>query len=343
VNVVTEVGSFIRQMPKAELHMHLEGSIEPEDMLEMARRNGLDFPYASAAELRAAYDFKDLQSFLDVLYAGNQVLQTRRDFFDMTVGYLVRAHADQVRRAEVFLTPQAHLSRGVAFDVMMEGVLDGLAHARATLGISADVIIGFQRQKSEAEAFEVLERLLPYREQVLGIGLGSAEAGNPPRKFERVFARGRNVGWHCVAHAGEEGPAEYIEEAIDLLRVERIDHGVRCDEKPALVRRLSEMQIPLTVCPLSNVKLRVFPSLESHNLKTLMDQGLMVTVNSDDPTQFGGYVNDNLAQCQTSLGLTDADLIRLAHNSFESAFLSTGEKQRFRAELDAYWRTSLAA
>ncbi|CAN5735111.1 adenosine deaminase [soil metagenome] len=333
---MVEPSAFIRHMPKAELHMHLEGSIEPESMIEMARRNGVSLPYASADELRAAYDFTDLQSFLDVLYIGNSVLQTRLDFFEMTLRYLERAHADTVLRAEVFLSPQAHLSRGVAFDTMMGGVLDGLEQARSTLGISADVILGFQRQKSEAEAFEVLELALPYRTHVLGIGLGSAEAGNPPRKFERVFAKGRAAGWRCVAHAGEEGPAEYIEEAIDLLKVERIDHGVRCDEKPSLVERLAAMQMPLTVCPLSNVKLRVFDTMQDHNLKVLLDQGLMVTVNSDDPTQFGGYVNDNFELCRTHLGLGSADLVRLARNSFQSAFVSDADKLGYCDALAAY-------
>jgi len=334
------LATFIRALPKAELHMHLEGSIEPELMLEMASRNAVDFPYSSAAELRAAYDFKDLQSFLDILYAGNDVLRTEHDFFEMTLAYLRRANADCILRAEVFFTPQAHLRRGIPFEVAIGGVLRGLEEGRRQFGISADVIIGFQRHRSEEEAFEVFEFARPYRDRILGVGLGGAEAGHPPRKFARVFAKCRALGWHIVAHAGEEGPAEYVEEALDLLRVERIDHGVRCEEKPELVQRLADLQIPLTVCPLSNVKLRVFPTMSAHNLKRLLTQGLMVTVNSDDPTQFGGYVNDNLEACQVALQLSKADLTRLARNSIESAFIEDVEKVRYSRLIDDYTQST---
>ena len=331
-----DLARFIQGMPKAELHMHLEGSVEPEVMIAMAQRNGVDFPFKTADALRAAFDFDDLQSFLDLLYAGNEVLRTEQDFFDMTWRYLERAHADHVLRAEVFLTPQAHTRRGISFDVVMAGVLRGLDQARRRLGISTDLIIGFQRHRSEQEGFEILEMAKPYRDKILGIGLGGAEAGNPPSKFRQLFDACRPLGWRIVAHAGEEGPAQYVNEALDVLKVERLDHGVRCEESPALVRRLAESRIPLTVCPLSNVKLRVFPTLGSHNLKRLLHAGLCVTVNSDDPTQFGGYVNDNLMQCQRVLGLSKANVVELAANSFRSAFLPDDRKKDYLARLDSY-------
>jgi len=335
--------AFIKELPKAELHMHLEGSIEPERMMEMAKRNNLAFPYASADELRAAYDFTDLQSFLKVLYAGYEVLQTEQDFYDMTVDYLTCAHTEKVLRAEVFFNPQGYLSRGIPFEVGINGVLRGLEDARRSLGISADVIIGILRHRSTEEAFEVFELVRPYRDKILGVGLGGSERGNPPSKFEEVFGKFRDLGWHAVAHAGEEGSSEYIWEALKALRVDRVDHGVRCVEDPTLVKYLAEHQVPLTVCPLSNVKLKVFPTMKDHNFKRLMDLGLRVTINSDDPTQFDGYVNQNFEACADAQALTDVDLVTLAKNSFLSAFVSSSEKTRYCNLVDAYHHSANSA
>lgn len=329
---------LIQGMPKAELHMHLEGSIEPELMLELASRNGVDLAYRSVEELRAAYRFTDLQSFLDLYYDGCRVLRAERDFYDMTRAYLERARADNVVHAEVFISPQAHLRRGVAFAAMFGGIDEALREGGRRLGISARLILGFQRQYDESEAFAVLHQALACRERVAGFGLGGPEIGNPPRKFERVFARCRALGFRTVAHAGEEGPAAFVAETVDVLKVDRIDHGVRCDGDPALLARLAERRIPLTVCPMSNVKLRVFPDLASHNLKKLLDAGLCVTVNSDDPSYFGGYVNDNYAACAQALALTREDLRQLARNSFVASFLPEPDKQRRLEQLERYFQ-----
>jgi adenosine deaminase len=323
--------SLIESMPKAELHMHLEGSLEPELIFELARRNGIRLPYPSEDALRAAYRFTSLQSFLDIYYAGLTVLLTERDFHDMTREYLERAHAQNVVHAEVFVSPQAHLKRGVRMKELLEGILSAMESAPLT----ARLILGIQRQWPEEEALEMIEAARAWRDRIAGIGLGGPELPHPPRKFARAFARARELGWHTMAHAGEEGPASYVAEAVDILKVDRIDHGVRCEEDPSLVERLAERQIPLTVCPVSNVKLRVFPDLASHNLKRLLDAGVRVTVNSDDPSYFLGYVNENYAGCEEALGLTRDDLYRLAKNSFTSAFLDEPERRRYLAGLDA--------
>lgn len=332
--------TFIEGMPKAELHMHLEGSIEPDLMFALAARNGVALRWGSEDELRAAYSFTSLQSFLDVYYAGLTVLVTARDFYDMTRAYLERVHAERVVHAEVFVSPQAHLRRGVAFGAMIDGIDGALRDAERRFGMTTRLIIGFQRQWSEEDAFATLEQALPYRDRIAGIGLGGPEVGNPPAKFQRVFAHARSLGWRAVAHAGEEGPASYVADTVDLLGVDRVDHGVRCEEDPALVARLAARGIPLTVCPVSNVKLRVFPDLPAHNLKRLLDAGVCVTVNSDDPSYFGGYMNENFAATQEALALSRADIHRLARNAFIASFLDDAAKGRRLGEVDDYFATA---
>jgi adenosine deaminase len=332
---------LIQSMPKAELHMHLEGSLEPELMFRLAARNGIALRYRSEEELRGAYHFTNLQSFLDVYYAGLTVLLKERDFHDMTAAYLQRAHADNVVHAEVFISPQAHTRRGVALAAVIEGIDAALQAARRDFGLTSRLILGIQRQWSEDDALAMLEAARPWRERVAGIGLGGPELGNPPRKFARAFERARALGWRTVAHAGEEGPAALVAETIDLLKVDRVDHGVRCEEDPALVARLAQKQIPLTVCPISNVKLHVFPDLASHNLKRLLDAGVRVTVNSDDPSYFLGYVNDNYTGCQEALGLSREDLYALARNSFTAAFLDDAERASCINKLDRSFSTSV--
>ena len=328
--------ALIGDLPKAELHLHIEGSLEPELMFGLAKRNRIALPYASVESLKAAYEFSDLQSFLDLYYAGASVLATEQDFFDMTWAYLERAKADNVRHTEIFFDPQTHTARGVPFGTALQGIHAALSEGARKLGISSFLIMCFLRHLSEEDAFATLEQALPYRDKIVGVGLDSSERGHPPSKFARVFARCRQVGWRVVAHAGEEGPPAYITEALDLLKAERIDHGVRCLEDPAVVARLAAEQIPLTVCPLSNVKLRVFPSLEQHNLRQLMAAGLRVTVNSDDPAYFGGYVNENFRAVQRALGLSRAELRRLAKNSFLASFLPEAEKRRHCRSVDEY-------
>jgi len=327
---------LIATMPKAELHMHLEGSLEPELMFRLAARNGVALPYRSEADLRAAYRFHDLQSFLDIYYAGLTVLLTERDFHDMTLGYLERAHADHVLHAEVFIAPQAHTRRGVPLAAVIEGVDAALREGGRRLGMTTGLILGIQRQWSEDDALTMLDEAARYRDRVVGIGLGGPERPHPPRKFVRAFARARALGWRTVAHAGEEGPAAYVADTVDLLEVERIDHGVRCEEDPALVARLAALGIPLTVCPLSNVQLGVFPTLAAHNLKRLLDAGLRVTVNSDDPSYFGGYVAENFRATQAALGLSIDEVYALARNGFIAAFLEPADRARYLALLEAH-------
>jgi adenine deaminase len=284
---------LLRALPKAELHIHIEGSLEPKLIFALAERNGLSLPYANVAELRKAYAFTNLQSFLDIYYAGASVLITEQDFYDMARAYFVKAAADNVIHAELFFDPQTHTARGVSMDVVVNGLYRACIDAEIELGISASLIMCFLRHLSEQEAFETLEQALPHRAKIIGIGLDSGEVGNPPEKFARVFARCRELGFHLVAHAGEEGPPAYVWTALDVLKVERIDHGVQSSKDAALMHRLAQDRIALTVCPLSNLKLCVFPDLASHNLKQLLDAGLAATINSDDPAYFGGYMNDN--------------------------------------------------
>ncbi|HWI80802.1 adenosine deaminase [Ramlibacter sp.] len=326
---------LLRRMPKAELHVHVEGTLEPQLMLEMAARNGVRLPYASVDELRRAYAFSNLQSFLDIYYAGASVLLQEQDFFDMAWAYLQRAGADHVLRAEIFFDPQTHTARGVPMDTVIAGLHRACREAKARLGVDAELILCFLRHLSEAEAFDTLEAALPHRDKFIGVGLDSSELGHPPEKFARVFATCRGLGLHLVAHAGEEGPPAYVWTALDLLKVERIDHGVQSSKDPALMQRLQRDRVPLTVCPLSNLKLRVFPRLADHNLKQLLAAGLCVTVNSDDPAYFGGYLNENLLQLHQAVGLTEDDAYRLARNSFEASFASEERKRDYIAQLDA--------
>jgi adenosine deaminase len=311
---------FIAALPKAELHLHIEGTLEPELIFELARRNGATLSFASVEVLRRAYEFTDLQSFLDLYYQAAAVLQTREDFYDMTLAYFRKASSQNVRHAEIFFDPQTHTQRGVPFAAVIEGIRDAQVFAERELHVTSKLILCFLRHLSEDDALKTLDEALPYRDALVAVGLDSAEAGNPPGKFARVFARAREAGLLAVAHAGEEGPPEYIWEALDVLGARRIDHGVRCLEDPQLVARLVADQIPLTVCPLSNVKLRVFERLRDHNLRVLLDKGVKVTINSDDPAYFGGYINENYIAAAEELGLTRDEIERVARNSFEAAF-----------------------
>ena len=326
---------LLRRMPKAELHIHIEGSLEPELIFALAERNQVKIPYVSVEELRKAYAFTNLQSFLDIYYAGASVLIEEQDFFDMAWAYLLRAQADNVVHTEMFFDPQTHTARGVAMETVINGLHRACVQAKGELGVSASLILCFLRHLSEQEAFETLEQALPYRGKFIGVGLDSSEVGHPPEKFAKVFARCRELGFHLVAHAGEEGPPEYVWTALDLLKVERIDHGVQSPKDPELMKRLARDRIPLTVCPLSNLKLCVFPKLADHNLGALLDAGLVATVNSDDPAYFGGYMNDNFLQTFDATGLTGAQAYQLAKNSFEASFITADEKRRYIARLDA--------
>ena len=326
--------TLLRAMPKAELHMHIEGSLEPELIFQLAQRNGMPLPYASVDDLRRAYAFTNLQSFLDIYYAGASVLLHEQDFYDMAWAYLERARADNVVHTEMFFDPQTHTARGVPMQVVIDGLHRACVDAQAKLGVSASLILCFLRHLSEAEAFETLEQALPFAGKFIGVGLDSSEVGHPPEKFARVFARCREQGLHLVAHAGEEGPPAYVWAALDVLKVERIDHGVQSLKDPALVRRLAADRIPLTVCPLSNLKLCVFPRLADHNLGQLLDAGLMATVNSDDPAYFGGYMNQNFTETFAALGLGASAAYRLARNSFEASFADAAAKARWIGQLD---------
>ena len=328
--------ALLRRMPKAELHIHIEGSLEPELIFALAQRNHLSLPYASVEALRAAYAFKDLQSFLDIYYAGASVLLTEEDFFDMAMAYFRRAAADHVVHAELFFDPQTHTERGVPFSTVIDGLTRACDTAQRELGVSALLIMCFLRHLSEEAAFETLAQALPYRDKFVGVGLDSGERGNPPEKFARVFARCKALGLRLVAHAGEEGPPAYIHSALDVLKVERIDHGVRCVEDPVLVQRLAATRMPLTVCPLSNVKLCVYKTMAEHNLATLLDAGLCATINSDDPAYFGGYMNQNFIETFAALPQLGArQAHQLASNSFEASFAPEVDKRRWRAALDA--------
>ena len=327
---------LLRRMPKCELHIHIEGSLEPELIFALAQRNGVALPYASIEDLRAAYSFTSLQSFLDIYYAGASVLLTEQDFFDMAMAYFRRAAADNVVHAELFFDPQTHTDRGVPFAAVIQGLSKACDQAQRELGVSGLQILCFLRHLSEDAAFQTLAQALPYRQHFIGVGLDSSEQGHPPEKFSRVFARCRELGLHVVAHAGEEGPPAYIWGALDDLKAQRIDHGVRCLEDPALVARLVADRVPLTVCPLSNLKLCVTPSLAAHPLPAMLDAGLRVTLNSDDPAYFGGYINQNFIATFAALPQLDAaHAYTLASNSIHASFIADSAKQRFLAALDA--------
>ncbi len=326
---------FLRRMPKAELHVHIEGSLEPELIFALAKRNGVQLPYATMEELRRAYAFSNLQSFLDIYYAGASVLCREQDFYDMAWAYLRRAVCDNVVRAEIFFDPQTHTARGVDMKTVVTGLRRACAQARRELGISASLILCFLRHLSEDDAFRTLEQAMPYLGEIIGVGLDSSEVGHPPEKFARVFARCRELGLRRVAHAGEEGPPAYVWTALELLKVERIDHGVQSARDLLLMKRLAQDRIPLTVCPLSNLKLRVFAQLADHNIGQLLDAGLVATINSDDPAYFGGYLNDNFVQTFAATGLAAQQGYQLARNSFEASFIDESQKRAYIDLLDA--------
>ncbi|MFG2787322.1 adenosine deaminase [Streptomyces sp. NPDC048419] len=325
-------------IPKAELHLHIEGTLEPELAFELAARNGVELPYADTGELRTAYDFEDLQSFLNLYYGLMAVLRTERDFEDLANAYLARAAAQGVRHAEIFFDPQAHLSRGVGMGTVVDGLWRALGSSEANHGVSTRLILCFLRDESAGSALETLHAAKPYLDRITGVGLDSAEVGHPPAKFREVYETAAALGLRRVAHAGEEGPPEYVTEALDVLGVERVDHGLRCMEDPALVARLVRDRIPLTLCPLSNVRLRTVDTLADHPLPAMLDAGLLCTVNSDDPAYFGGYAGDNFTAVRATLGLSEDRLRELARNSFVASFLEDDEERRARylAEVEAY-------
>jgi adenosine deaminase len=327
--------AFALRLPKAELHVHIEGTFEPDLIFALAGRNRIALPYPSVEALRAAYEFSNLRSFLDLYYAAMDVLRTEADFAELTSEYLARAHSQGLVHAEIFFDPQAHTARGIPFRTVIDGMWSAVQSSEKHHGVTTKLIMCFLRDAGPAAALATLEEALPFGERIVAVGLDSAEVGYPPHLFGEVFARARAAGWLTVAHAGEEGPPAYVWEALDVLKVSRIDHGVRSLEDPRLVARLRDERIPLTVCPLSNVKLRVVDTLAKHPLGRMLDAGLVATVNSDDPAYFGGYVGENYAAVEAALGLTPATLVTLARNSFEASFLSAQERARYLARVDA--------
>jgi adenosine deaminase len=330
---------LLRAMPKAELHMHIEGSLEPDMIFAMAQRNGVPLAYPSVQALREAYVFNNLQEFLDIYHAGTTVLKTEQDFFEMTDAYLARAQADNVLHTEIFFDTQTHTGHGTSVETVINGLHRACQEAPLRHGMTASLILCFLRHLSEAEAFECLEQVLPHRDKIVGIGLASSEVGHPPEKFAKVFARAKQLGFRLVAHAGEEAPPAYIWSALDVLKAERIDHGVQAIHDAALMQRLAQDRVPLTVCPLSNLKLCVFPTLAQHNLGRMLDAGIMATVNSDDPAYFGGYINANFAQTFAALGLTAGHAYQLARNSFEASFIDASLRNRYVDRLDSTFQT----
>jgi adenosine deaminase len=330
------VQAFIHGIPKAELHIHIEGSLEPELMFELAAKNKIQLPYESAADVRRAYEFTNLQSFLDIYYQGTQVLLTEDDFYQMTRAYLQKASEQNVRHTEIFFDPQAHTVRGVKFETVVQGIDRALSDARKKLGLSSKLIMCFLRELSAAEAMKTLEQALPFKDRIAAVGLDSVELGHPPEKFKGVFDLARQYGFKTVAHAGEEGPPAYIWQALNLLKVKRIDHGVRCVEDAGLVEYLVKAQVPLTVCPLSNIKLRIFDNMRRHNFKKMLNLGLCVTVNSDDPAYFGGYIEDNFRALQAAHKLSFQDIYKIASNAFKASFLNRAQKQKYLDELDGF-------
>lgn len=328
---------LIQKMPKVELHLHIEGSLEPELMFTLADRNKITLPYTSVEEIHRAYQFTDLQSFLDIYYTGARVLQTEQDFYDLTWAYLNKAHTQNIRHTEIFFDPETHIDHGIPFDTVIHGIHQALVDAEKTLDLTSNLILCFLRHKSEdiSSAWRTLEAALPYKDWIIAVGLDSSEVGHPPERFVEVFDKARAEGFLTVAHAGEEGPPEYVWQALDLLKVKRIDHGVRSEEDPILIKHLRDEQIPLTVCPLSNTKLHVFDDMQDHNLKRLLDAGLCITINSDDPAYFGGYLNENYFAIQEALDLSQTDIIKLAQNGIGAAFISPERKAALTAELAA--------
>jgi adenosine deaminase len=333
---VSKIIEFIKKIPKAELHLHIEGSLEPELMFELAKRNKIKIPFGNVDEIRNAYNFHNLQSFLDIYYQGSKVLISEQDFFDLTWAYLLKSKEDNIVHTEIFFDPQTHTNRGIKFNLVINGIHRAILKAEKELGISSKIIMCFLRHLDEQSAFKILDQALIHKDKIIGIGLDSSELGNPPSKFEHVFNKAIEEGFLTVAHAGEEGPPKYIWEALDLLKVKRIDHGIQCLKDEKLVQRLRDDQIPLTVCPLSNIKLYIFENFKDHNLKKLLNEGLMVMVNSDDPAYFGGYLNTNLIECQMALNLTKQDIKRLVINSFKSSFLSEDEKKKWIVRINNF-------
>jgi len=324
-----QIIEFIKKAPKAELHLHIEGTLEPEHMFELAKRNNVSIPYNNVEEVKSAYNFKNLDSFLNIYYQGSKVLIHEKDFFDLTWAYILKCKEDNIVHTEIFFDPQSHLDRGISFDIVINGISKALDKANLEFGLTSKIIMCFLRHLDEESGFKVLDQALKYKNKIVGVGLDSSELGNPPKKFEKLFQKARDEGFLTVAHAGEEGPPEYIWDSINLLKVKRIDHGVQSLKDEKLVDLLIKEQIPLTVCPLSNIKLCVFDKIENHNLKKMLNKGLRVMVNSDDPAYFGGYLNKNLIETQLALDLSLEEIKTLAINSFKSSFLKDGKKKEW--------------
>jgi len=326
---MNEIIKFIKKTPKAELHIHIEGALEPELMFKLAKRNNIKIPFENINDVKSAYNFSNLESFLNIFYQGSNVLIKEEDFFDLTWAYALKCKEDNVVHTEIFFDPQTHVNRGIHFEVVINGIYKALTKANKEFGLTSKIIMCFLRHLDEKSAFEILDQALVHKNKIVAVGLDSSELDNPPRKFERVFKKAIEKGFLTVAHAGEEGPPEYIWEALNLLKVKRIDHGVQCLQNKKLVQKLVDDQIPLTICPLSNIKLCVFKKLKDHNLKKLLHNGLMVMVNSDDPAYFGGYINKNLIECQKALNLSKEDVKKLIINSFKSSFLKEDKKKEW--------------
>ncbi len=324
-----EIIEYIKKTPKTELHLHIEGTLEPDHMFKLAKRNNVSIPFKNVEEVKSAYNFHNLDSFLNIYYQGSKVLINEEDFFDLTWAYILKCKKDNIVHTEIFFDPQTHMERGIDFDVVINGIYKALSKAENELNISSKIIMCFLRHLDEESGFKVLSKAIKHKDKIIGVGLDSSELGNPPKKFEKLFKKAIEEGFLTVAHAGEEGPPEYIWEAIDLLKIKRIDHGVQCLKDEKLVKKLRESQIPLTVCPLSNIKLCVFDKLEEHNLKKIINEDLMATVNSDDPAYFGGYLNENLIQVQSALNLSRQEVKTLIINSFKSSFLNENEKNNW--------------
>ena len=324
-----QIIEFIKKVPKAELHLHIEGTLEPEHMFELAKRNNVSIPYNNVEEIKSAYNFKNLDSFLNIYYQGSKVLIHEKDFFDLTWAYILKCKEDNIVHTEIFFDPQTHLDRGISFDIVINGISKALDKANLEFGLTSKIIMCFLRHLDEESGFKVLDQALKYKNKIVGVGLDSSELGNPPKKFEKLFQKARDEGFLTVAHAGEEGPPEYIWDSINLLKVKRIDHGVQSLKDEKLVDLLIKEQIPLTVCPLSNIKLCVFDKIENHNLKKMLNKGLRVMVNSDDPAYFGGYLNKNLIEIQSALDLSLEEIKTLIINSFKSSFLKDDKKKEW--------------
>jgi len=320
---------FIKRAPKAELHLHIEGTLEPEHLFELAKQNNIQIPFVNVNEVKSAYNFNNLESFLNIFYQGSNVLVKEQDFFDLTWAYTLKCKEDNVVHTEIFFDPQTHINRGIHFEVVINGIYKALVKANKEFGLTSKIIMCFLRHLDEKSAFEILDQALVHKDKIIGVGLDSSELDHPPRKFERVFKKAIENDFLTVAHAGEEGSPEYIWEALNLLKVKRIDHGVQCLQDKKLVKKLLDDQIPLTVCPLSNIKLCVFKKLKDHNLKKLLNIGLMIMINSDDPAYFGGYINKNLIECQAALDLSKEDIKKLIINSFKSSFLIESKKKEW--------------